>query len=526
MGGGVISTMNTRHLRPSDLAGRRWRGLIRESTERQAENWSPERQRSDLRRAADELGLIPVEPLFYERVGSGEEEGASELAQALADGRRGEYDVLLVLHTSRFARNRAEAVRMKAEFRRAGIVIYFAAQRLISGTYTGSLTEGISEVIDEAENESRRMWIAGGLRQRQTAGRWVGGIPYGYQRALVDLPDGTRGWTGLLRPDPVSGPVVRDIFERAARGEGVRSITSALNIAGHRTQSGRPWSFGSVDAILRNPAYAGRLVRYRDRSAAHYYEHASDDGHVDLGQHLPALVDPALFDQLQEHRSRRFHGSRHDRRMRAYPLSGVLRCRRCGGRMTGYASGHGTRYYRCTSKARFRTCDAPGIASRDAEAAFAEWLSSHRLPDDWRTAIARTRVTRQGKVERDRRQVLEGRLAKLRELYEWGDIAKDDYLRRSAEIKADIGVIVLPSMPGIEAVAAALGELGKGWEAAPDELRATIPRLMLKAAEVECGRIVTFVVDATLRPLLDVCTPAQASLDNTRAVHPEVRYSA
>ena len=108
--------MNTRHLQPSDLTGKRWRGLVRESSEAQADKWSPERQRDDLRRAGAELGMTGIEPLFYERVGSGETVGVEELRQALADGRAGEYDVLVVLHTSRFARNRAEAVRMKAEF--------------------------------------------------------------------------------------------------------------------------------------------------------------------------------------------------------------------------------------------------------------------------------------------------------------------------------------------------------------------------------------------------------------------------
>ena len=81
--------MNVRHLRPENLRGLRWRGYVRESTAAQADKWSPERQRSDIARAADELGLVAAEPTFYERTGSGEAESV-ELALALADAKRGQ----------------------------------------------------------------------------------------------------------------------------------------------------------------------------------------------------------------------------------------------------------------------------------------------------------------------------------------------------------------------------------------------------------------------------------------------------
>lgn len=496
--------MNTRHLRPADLAGRRWRGLIRESTERQADNWSPERQRADLRRAADELGMVAVEPLFYERVGSGETEQATELAAALADGRRGEYEVLAVLHTSRFARNRAEAVRMKAEFRKAGIVIYFVAQRLISGTYAGGLTEGISEVIDEQENETRRMWIAGGQRQRQLSGRWLGIVPFGFRKVMVDKPDGSRGWDGELEPDPDTAPVVRGIYDAAARGEGSRAIATSLNAAGHRTGSGGPWRPGSVDAVLTNPVYAGRFVRYRARLSGHYYDHEAEDGHADLGAPFQPIVDPVLFDQVRAVRTAR-NPVPGTHPVRTYPLSRVLRCARCGRRMTG-VRGARARYYRCSGRAVYKACDAPGIRADLAEERFAAWLGSYALPADWRTAIARTRIQTIGAGERDRTAALEARLKRLRELYEWGHIPKDEYLRETAEVKANMGVIAMPSMPSIERVAAALEKVGPAWLTAPEELQAAIPPLMLKAAEVDDGRI-EFVVDAGLRPLLELCVP-------------------
>lgn len=495
--------MNTRHLRPEDLAGLRWRGLVRESTEAQADRFSPERQRDDLRRAGDELGMIPTKPLFYERVGSGEAVGAEELTQALADA--GQYDVLVVLHTSRFARNRAEAVRRKAEFKKAGIIIYFAAQRLISGTYVGALSEGISEVIDENENEQRRFWVAGGLRQRQVSGRWVGVIPVGYRRKLVDFPDGTRGWDGGLGLDPTFAPVIRRIYDEAAAGQGARKIAYGLNAEGLRTNHGRLWAYGTVHDILSNRVYMGHLLRYRRTPATAYYGATSPDGKADLGAHVPAIVDETLWSQVQEALAgRRAVGG--PNRGRTYPLSRVLRCAKCGYRMTGAANTAKVRYYRCAGRARFHECDAPAIRADIAEQRFAEWIGTFQLPDDWRTAVARTALDRVKGDERDRRAKSEERLKRLRDLYSWGDIGEEEYRQQAGEIRASIAV-VRPGLAGMESVADALRDLGPAWRSASPEAQAAVPPLMLKSASVDEAEISEWVVRAELRPLLELCVP-------------------
>lgn len=513
--------MNTRHLQPSDLAGKRWRGLIRESSAKQAEKWSPDRQREDLRRAGDELGMVPVEPLFYERVGTGEAENVTELRQALADGKAGQYDVLVVLHTSRFARNRAEAVRMKAEFRRAGIVIYFAAQRLVSGTYVGGLTEGINEVLDEHENEQRRFWIAGGQRQRQLSGRWVGAVPVGYRRVLVDFEDGTRGWDGDLDVDPAWAPVIRRIFDDAAAGRGVRRIAFALNADGLRTPWGKPWMFRTVHEIVQNPIYAGRFIRYRRKDNDRYYQPDSPDGRVDLGDRFPAIVTETLFDQVQE----QLHSRRYTRATgkRVYPLSRVLRCAKCGYKMTGVTA-EGRRYYRCMGRMNYGLCDAAHIRAEVAEERFARWIGNYRLPDDWRSAIARTKLD-QVKVDvRDRAASAEERLKRLRNLYAWGEIGEEEFRRETADIKSAM-TVVRPGLAGLEAVATALRDLGPTWRSATPDLQAAIPPLMLKQADVS-EHSIEWVVRAELRPLLDICLVAANAGLTIGEPDYTVRYSA
>lgn len=192
--------------------------------------------------------------------------------------------------------------------------------------------------------------------------------------------------------------------------------------------------------------------------------------------------------------------------------------------MTG-VMGSDRRYYRCHNRAVDRSCDAPSIRADDAEQAFADWLAGYHIPADWRTEIARTRAMAPVREGRDQRRALEQRLERIRELYSWNDLSKEEYLRQSAAIKADLGVIALPAMGSIEAVAEALAAVGPGWLTLPPALQAKLPPIMLKAIEVDRGRIASFVVDAGLKPLLDLCVPNAVSLYATRAQY-TVRYSA
>lgn len=274
----------TRHLRPEDLRGKRWAGWLRESTEDQAD--AVARQRADIIRAAEELGMTGP-TWWYSRVGSGEAVAMPELAEALEDGKANEYDVLVVYHTSRFGRNRAEVARMKALFAKAGIVIYFAAQRMISGSGATGPMEGILEALDEYDNEQRRLWIAGGLRERQKAGRWTGAVPFGYRRALEDRPDGTRGFSGALEPDAVEAPIVARILSSSTPSW---ELAVALNAEG-LTLRGAPFTSQNVRRTRENPVYRGELVRYRRTAAAHYWnEDDPHDGRRSIAGVVPALV--------------------------------------------------------------------------------------------------------------------------------------------------------------------------------------------------------------------------------------------
>ena len=147
------------------------------------------------------------------------------------------------------------------------------------------------------------------------------------------------------------------------------------------------------------------------------------------------------------------------------------------------------------------------IRAERAEAAFATWLGSYRLPADWRSEIARTRVVQAKTDEGDRRRRLTERLDRIKKLYAWGDVTEAAYRSESTAIRSELGVIAMPKTGGLEDVAAALEHLAPAWQSAPPDLAAAVPGLMLHSGEVRAGSV-EWVIRAELRPLLEMCVVA------------------
>jgi DNA invertase Pin-like site-specific DNA recombinase len=499
-------TRQTRHLRPTDLAGLRWRGFARESTEEQTARGTPvERQRHDIERAAEELGLIAVPPLWYQSTGSGEREGIPELQQALADA--GQYDILVVFATSRFARRRAEAVRMKAAFAKAGIIIYFVAERMISGVYASSLQEGVGEVLDEHANEEKRLFVSGGLRERQLSGKWVGSIPYALRRHLADNADGTRSWDGTLEPEPAEAAVLRRIFGECLAGHSMPEIALRLN-AESLTNRGGPWRKSTIRKMIANPIYAGRLVRYRSPTQNHYFnESDAHDGRQTLD--VPwAIISPVDWQAAQSV----FPGRRSPMKPgRQYPLSAVLHCGKCGGRMQGAYNGKGDRYYRCGTRAETGQCAGPSVKADGVEDAFADWLENFQLPADWRQAIARLREAPKPSSAKEAK--LRQHLERIKTLFAAGDMEWPEYAAERDKTRELLAEQVPPDPDSLERIAAVLAELGPLWRNDPVP---ALPALMLDRAIVNDRREVEFQPKASLRSLFSIASVGRSPRPRSR----------
>jgi site-specific DNA recombinase len=134
------------------------------------------------------------------------------------------FDVVLVYHTSRFARNQAESRRYKQLLReRLGIRVVSVTQPMGEDPTDPSafLTESIHEMFDEYYSVSLSFWTRTGLRKKARQGHLLGQLPWGYVRDPG---------SGIAVPDPERAPLVRELFELYSTGqESDRTLAAWLN---------------------------------------------------------------------------------------------------------------------------------------------------------------------------------------------------------------------------------------------------------------------------------------------------------
>lgn len=150
---------------------------IRESTEEQGQGFSPDARRESIRRFAPENNLELIGEYCDFHSGWRKSEARPEFQRLMADAAEGKFDVVLVFHASRFARNQIEARRYKQLLReRLGIRVVSVSQPMGEDHTDPSafLAESIHEMFDEYYSVSLSFWTRSGLKEKAHAkGTWL-----------------------------------------------------------------------------------------------------------------------------------------------------------------------------------------------------------------------------------------------------------------------------------------------------------------------------------------------------------------
>lgn len=234
----------------------------------------------------------------------------------LEDARAGKFDFILAYSNSRLTRRLAELETLIQLHTDTGVEIH----TVVSGnddlsTADGRMVARIKASVDAAEAERVGERVSRAARQRAEQG-----IP---QKGRHRLFGYTREWEVLDE----EAEVVREMFERRARGESSTAIAKDLTRRGIRTVAGRDWKSGTLAVTLTKPLYCG-LREYK--------------GQIIGPSVVPALVDKPLWDAAQKNLANDKKGTN----ARKYLLSGILLCSHCLSPMKGNPS---NQMYRCST---------------------------------------------------------------------------------------------------------------------------------------------------------------------------------
>ena len=201
----------------------------RYSSDNQREE-SIEGQLRECKEYADRNG-ITILCSYIDRALSAKTDNRPEFQKMVQDSAKGLFDTVLVWKLDRFARNRYDSAHYKAVLRRNGVKVVSATENISDGP-EGIILESMLEGMAEYYSAELAQKINRGLTENALKGKNNGGgIPLGYQ-----LTDDQH-----LRIDPLTAPIVREIYQRYAEGETVRSIITSLNERHILTQKQKPF---------------------------------------------------------------------------------------------------------------------------------------------------------------------------------------------------------------------------------------------------------------------------------------------
>lgn len=345
---------------------------IRVSTDDQLE-YSPDSQLEVIRDYARRNNMVlPPEFIFMEEEGrSGRKSANREKFQEIigvAKSPEHPIDVILLWKFSRFARNQEESIFYKNRLRRLGVEVMSVSEPLPEGPF-GSLVERIIEWQDEYYSINLAQEVRRGMTEKAKRGQLQSTASFGYR---VDKD------RNMLVIVPEEADLVREMFRRFLSGEGFFPIAKWLNSIGVHTHRGNKFENRTVEYILRNPVYIGKL-RWTPTGRTRR-DFNNPDSIIVEAQH-EAIIDMDTWDATQE----RIRQLKERYRYKARPssekkhwLAGIVRCANCGSTLI-FSAPH---YFKCNNYVRGRCSTSQHIHIDLLEHAFLERLHSDMAAAD------------------------------------------------------------------------------------------------------------------------------------------------
>src|SRR6266542_3532111 len=349
-------------LRPACRHNRRLKMRIalyaRVSTSRQAQAQTIDQQLTRLRAYVSEQGWLLDERHIYRDDGfSGASLTRPGLDRLRDTAAQAAFDAVLITAPDRLARKYDHQVLLIEELEGRGCQVLFS-DRPMSHDPHDQLVLQIRGAVAEYE----RVLISDRMRRGRLAKLRAGQLlpcsrpPYGYQIEPQHPRDPTR-----VRVDAITSVIVQQIFAFYLEPQAtLYQVALRLSTALVPTPTGKQrWTTASIRNMLTNPAYIGtayanrtREVPARQRKSAlqplgrgsSYVQRQAEDW---IPISIPALVEQAVFAQVQAklHQSER-QASRNNR-AHAYLLRALVSCGHCQHSVVARALSNGYHYSIC-----------------------------------------------------------------------------------------------------------------------------------------------------------------------------------
>ena len=277
---------------------------------------------------------------YIDRALSAKTADRPEFQRMIKDSAKELFEIVLVWKLDRFSRDRYDSAHYKHILKKNGVKVVSAKEHISEGP-EGIILEAMLEGYAEFYSAELSEKIHRGQKENALKGKNNGGgVPLGY---LLDKK------AQKLVIDPVTAPLVVEIFEKYADGKTVRSIVEDFNARGLRTKKGQLFNINSFSSLLKNRKYIGEY-RYQD---------------VVIEGGVPAIIPEDLFNRVQERMEKNRHAPAMAKAKEDYLLTTKLFCGKCERMMVGESGTSHTGamhyYYKCGGAKRRKGCDKKAV---------------------------------------------------------------------------------------------------------------------------------------------------------------------
>ena len=439
-------------------------GYRRVSMREQVDGFSLDAQENSITKYAREQGWKLIN--IYEDAGVSAKKGSHRPAfeRLLADARLKKFDVVIVDKVDRFYRHLGGLLATLDQLNGYGVSFVSVQERIDFTTPWGKLMLSVLGTLAEIYLDNLRQEVRKGKLQRARQGLWLGGMPFGYCNGLCskcsdpngqgycpDYGQSNKGDGKALVLHPVESKVVAQAFDwYTSENYSFRTIADNLNkfevqlynnqsvLARQKGLPGKsePHSFNrdTVRDMLGRMAYAGKLT-YQGVDKDGKHRKRKDPSEIFEATHQ-AIISLETFEKAKEIRETRYKNcfSRHNRPVRVYMLTGILRCGYCGGSMRGVSNAH-RRYY-VDGNQRDKSCHCPQktIYAEEFEELFLDWIGGILENADLEEDIQNEAMV----------GMQEGRLSRLKDLFLLGEIDHASFVaekKRTEDMKATLHIM-------------------------------------------------------------------------------------
>ena len=220
--------------------------------------------------------------------------------EMLDKAKAGNYDLIVVREVSRFMRNAKLVLNLVDELKKYHVEVFFVNDGIWSFNEEDYFK--LTIMAQYAEQESRKVServFTGQACARENGVLFGNGNILGYR-----LVKGEKSCNTTYEIDEEQAETVRQIYELALKGKGIKKIKHFLEENGYKTAEGKSkWFEPTIERILRRRTYMGEIEHfqsYTEDPLTHTRIKNDKDERVNVKGNFPPIINPETWLRVQK----------------------------------------------------------------------------------------------------------------------------------------------------------------------------------------------------------------------------------